>query len=168
MQLFLTSREIVADCPLTLWNLAGTFDALKKHAQAIRIYTWLLQSKKSAEDDPCWENEEWAERLKTDCVYRLGVCFQKQGKKETAEDYFRQYVDLLLIGIEGSYSLDDAMRQVHGLHRAGKNGGAESELKRAVKMSLEAAGIAPGKGRRTTLPEWKAGELLSGRGKARK
>jgi tetratricopeptide (TPR) repeat protein len=35
LQLLLRSRKILPDCPLTLWNLAGTLDALGKHAHAI-------------------------------------------------------------------------------------------------------------------------------------
>src|SRR5262245_53861348 len=58
-RLFEKSLKIVADCPLTLWNLAGALDALGKHSAAKRIYTWLLACKKSPEEDPCWESEEW-------------------------------------------------------------------------------------------------------------
>ena len=52
LPLFLASLKIVPDCPLTLWNLAGTLAALGKHAGAMRIYAWLLQSDRSPEDDP--------------------------------------------------------------------------------------------------------------------
>ena len=156
MRLFLASRAIVADCPLTLWNLAGALDALGNSVDAIRIYTWLLESKKSSTEDPCWESKAWTDALKTDCVYRLGICFQKQGQKETAEDCFRQYIELLLTGIDGSYSIDEAMRQIRGFHRNGKHNGKESELRKAVRMSHRAAGIETKKGRQNTLPEFKA------------
>ncbi len=164
LPLFLASREIVSDCPLTLWNLAGTLDALGKHGQAIKTYTWLLESKKTSDDDPCWESNEWTESLKTDCVYRLALCFQKQSKKETADRWFRQYVDLLLSGIDGSYSIDDAMQHIRGLHRSGHQNGAKSELEKAVGLLTHAAGIEPKKGRRNTLPDFNAPEILSGSG----
>src|SRR4051812_15417685 len=53
LPLFLASLKIVPDCPLTLWNLAGTLDALGKPADAVRIYTWLLDADVSPADDPC-------------------------------------------------------------------------------------------------------------------
>jgi len=160
LELFLTSRRIVSDCPLTLWNLAGALDALGKSAQAVRIYTWLLDSKKSPEEDPCWESKEWTDALKTDCVYRLGLCFQHMGKKHKAEQCYRQYLDLLLVGIEGSYSAEDVMRKIRGLHDAGRNGGADRELRKAVHATLQASGIEARRGRRNAPPVIRIGEPL--------
>jgi hypothetical protein len=168
LQLFLESLKIVPDCPLTLWNLAGTLDALGKTTQAIHIYTWLLESNVSPEQDACWESKEWAEALKADCVYRLGVCFRHQGKKQKAEHCFRQYLNLLLAGIDGSYSTEDVMREIRGLHDTGKNGGAASELRKVVSSTLQASGIEPKKGRRKTQPEFNVGKLLTSRRMATK
>src|SRR5208282_2496201 len=109
---FRASKKIVPDCPLTLWNLAGTLDSLGKHTQAMRIYTSILRSKTSPDDDPCWESVEWADALKADCVYRLGVCFQHLGKKRKAEICYGQFLNLLSIGIEATYSIEDVKRQV--------------------------------------------------------
>src|SRR5437660_10867347 len=57
--LLLKSLEIVPDCPLTLWHLAGTLDALGYAAGALRLYIWLLESRKTPAEDPCWESREW-------------------------------------------------------------------------------------------------------------
>src|SRR5262245_15253150 len=100
--LFAASLEIVPDCPLTLWNLAGTLDALGKPARAVSIYTWLLRSNKSPKDDPCWESEQWTAALKADCAYRLGVSFEHLGKKQKARNWYLQYLNLLSAGLEGS------------------------------------------------------------------
>src|SRR5438132_700738 len=112
---FRSSLAIVSDCPLTLWNLAGSLDALGRSDAAIAIYTWLLKSRQSPADDPCWESEKWTDALKTDCVYRLGACFQHRGRKETAEHCFRQYINLLLAGMIGSYPMEDAASRIRGL-----------------------------------------------------
>jgi tetratricopeptide (TPR) repeat protein len=130
LQLFRRSTQIVPDCPLTLWNLAGTFDATGDHANAIEIYTWLVNCTTSPDEDPCWESEEWADALKTNSVYRLGVCFQNSGNSTAAEFCYRQYIDLLLIGVEGSYSIEDARRHIQSLHGADNGRGAEVELKK--------------------------------------
>jgi tetratricopeptide (TPR) repeat protein len=152
LQLFLASREIVPDCPLTLWNLAGTLDALGKPAEAIPIYVWLLENDKSPEDDPCWESKKWAQSLKADCVYRLGVCFQHLGDKRKAEECYRRYLDLLLSGIDGLYSSEEVTRQIRALHRNGKHNGAEGALRKAVDATLQASGIEPRKRRQSVPP----------------
>jgi tetratricopeptide (TPR) repeat protein len=139
VELFLASRQIVPDCPLTLWNLAGTLDSLGKRKEAIRIYNWLLQDKTSPEDDSCWESKEWAAALKADCVYRLGVCLEHLGKKQKAEQCYREYLNILLIGIQGTYSVDDVTKQIRRLHGNGK-AGMERLLRKAVSATLQTAG----------------------------
>jgi tetratricopeptide (TPR) repeat protein len=138
LQIFQRSRRILADCPLTLWNLAGALDALGKSAEAARIFTWLLQSKITPEEDPCWESTEWTQALKTDCLYRLGVCYQHLGKKQKAERSFREYVELLLLGIDGSYSLDDVMGRLRALHGPVKANEVNRKLKKLVHPGVHA------------------------------
>jgi tetratricopeptide (TPR) repeat protein len=130
LALFLKSLAIVADCPLTLWHVAGTLDALGSPAAALRIYTWLVKSKKTASDDPCWESPEWTDALKTDCVFRIGVCFEHLIRKDKAADCFRRYIDLLMAGAAGSYSFDEAMRRLRELGRG--NGEAVRDKLRKV------------------------------------
>ncbi len=142
LRMFLASRKIVADCPLTLWNLAGTLDALGLHARALRIYTRLLQSNQSSDDDPCWESKEWTDALKADCVYRLGVSFQHLGKKHKAEHCYREYLSLLSMEIGGSYSMADVQRRMRELHGTEKNGGVDRELRKAIASTLQVSGIA--------------------------
>ena len=134
LKLLWASLAIVDDCPLTLWNLAGTLDALKKHGKAAKIYSWLLQSQKSPEEDPCWESEQWADALKTDCLYRLGSCFQSLGKKRKAEDCYRRYLNLLLLGGGGTYSIEDVTGRIRSLN-AGSKASLGAEFQKAVKSA---------------------------------
>ncbi|MBW3595674.1 MAG: tetratricopeptide repeat protein [Planctomycetes bacterium] len=142
LRLLLESRRLVPDCPLTLWNLAGTLDAIGKHRDAVRVYTWLLKSNRTAKNDPCWESTEWTDALKTDCVYRLGACFGRLGKRQIAEHCFRQYLNLLSLGIEGAYSAEDALRHVRGLSANGSGGGRRqaNRLRQAFQETLKASG----------------------------
>src|SRR5260370_22648315 len=64
LRLLQKSRKILDDCPLTLWNLAGTFDALGRPAKAARIFTRLLNCKVSPEEDPCWKARSGRKRLR--------------------------------------------------------------------------------------------------------
>jgi len=168
LRLFRASLKIVPDCPLTLWNLAGALDALGMCAAAVRIYTWLLQSAQSPEHDPCWESAPWADALKTDCVYRLGVCFQHLGRKGKAEHCYREYLNLLSIGVEGSYSIDDVKRQVRDLRHRQGTGLAESEIRKARNATLQALGIPPRKGRWRVPPKLNFRERDVGRRAASK
>jgi tetratricopeptide (TPR) repeat protein len=141
--LLLKSLDIVADCPLTLWHLAGTLDALEYPAGALRIYTWLLESKKTAADDPCWESTEWTDALKTDCVFRIGISFRHLNRKGKAASCFRRYIDLLLAGAGGSYPIDEAMQHIRDLDR-GKREAVEQELRKAADWMLHTSGeVAP-------------------------
>jgi tetratricopeptide (TPR) repeat protein len=165
---FRASLEIVPDCPLTLWNLAGTLDALGKPRDALAIYIWLLQINRSPEDDPCWESKDWTDALKADCIYRIGVCFRHLGKKNKAEECFRQYLNLLSIGMEGSYSLEDVKTQVQDIRRVSEGNGAKSEFKKTVSATLQIAGLEPGKTRPFVLPTIKGRKLGTARANASK
>ena len=105
----------MADCPLTLWNLAGTLGAIGNHKGAIKIYAGSCRPN-TPKEDPCWESKAWADALKTDSVYRLGFCFQSLGKKKEAEHYYRHYLDLLFIGRDGMYSAEEVTSRIRSLH----------------------------------------------------
>jgi tetratricopeptide (TPR) repeat protein len=166
--IFLQSLGIKDDCPLTLWNLAGTLDALGKHSDAMRVYTWLLQCKTTAKQDPCWESQKWTDALKTDCVYRMGVCFRRLGKKQEAEHCLRQYVNLLLTGIEGTYSIEDVRKQIHKLNVSREESGSSREPQRIFRTTLQEAGIDEVNGRRKAPPKFTEEVFLPGRRAARK
>jgi tetratricopeptide (TPR) repeat protein len=151
----LAAFDLVPDCPLTLWNLAGTVDALGKPKIAILIYAWILRSNTTAADDSCWEDEEWTSALRTDCVYRVGMCFKHMKRWEPAEHCFRQYVNLLLSGMNGMYPITDAAEQIREVHSKSKNG-VEKNVRDALDSTLrdlQKAGIEPTKAGRRKLPE---------------
>jgi tetratricopeptide (TPR) repeat protein len=163
LKLLLASLKIVGDCPLTLWNLAGTLDALGNYTDAMQIYTWLLESDKTASEDPCWESKAWADSLKTDSVYRMGVCFQHLGKKTKAEHCYQQYLNLLLSGAEGVYSIEDVTRRIRSLRGDGKSGISPSKFRKAVNGTLLISGRKRSKRRSTPPPKFDEAQFLSGR-----
>jgi tetratricopeptide (TPR) repeat protein len=161
LKIFLASLNILNDCPLTLWNLAGTLDSLGKPDRAVEIYTWLLQSRITADEDPCWESKERTDALKADCVYRLGVCFRHLGKKPEAEHCFRQYVNLLLTGIDGTYSFEDVGVELRKIQR--KKATERTELQKRFLSTLEQFGIEQAKSGQDAPPRFTERELLPGR-----
>ena len=156
----LASLEIVSDCPLTLWNLAGSLDALGKPDIAVGIYTWLLKSKKTSADDACWESETWTDSLKTDCVFRVGVCFQRMKREETATHCFRQYINLVLAGMSGTYSLDNAAEHIREMHEREPRQ-SEKEVREAFASTLQDSGVQSIQGKRRKLPKLLLAELLA-------
>jgi hypothetical protein len=158
-RIFLKSLKIVPDCPLTLWNLAGTLDALGKPSDALRIYTWLLRTNKTPDDDPCWESKEWTDALKTDSVYRIGVCFQHLNDKKKAEDYFRQYLNLMLVGGDGTYSIDDVTRRIRDLNETSGQVSIAGAMQRAKTSALKDIG---GHQRGNSPPVFDERDLLLG------
>lgn len=156
----LKSLKIVPDCPLTLWNVAGALDALGKPKPAISIYTWLLRSTKSAADDPCWESEAWADSLKTDCVYRVGISFQHLGRRDSAEHCFRQYINLILAGMNGTYAIEEAADHIRELHGNGQQR-LGKDLREAIKSTLQDPGVQSIQGGRHKLPKLSLPELLA-------
>ncbi len=153
------SLKLVPDCPLTLWNVAGALDALGKPEKAVPIYTWLLGSKRTVEDDSCWESAEWTEALKADCLYRIGACFQQMSHPETAELCYREYIDLLLAGVAGIYSIDDAATRIRELHLDGKRKPGKG-VRDAIGSALDEAGIPSIRGR-AKGPQRSIAELLA-------
>lgn len=146
------SFDLVPDCPLTLWNIAGAVDALGQPKLAIEFYKWLLAGRKSSADDPCWESADWTERLQSDCVYRIGVCFRHLNRRKLAEHCFRQYVDLFLNGACGSYAIDDAARHIRAIRETGKRSGTKA-TREAIDAALKAVGGRSLRSRRRALPE---------------
>jgi tetratricopeptide (TPR) repeat protein len=141
LQLFRASLEILDDCPFTLWNLAGVLDALGNYAAAIKVYIWLIESKRTAKNDPCWESEQWTNSLKTDCLYRLGICFQHLGKKKQAEHCYRQYLNLMASGIDSLYTAEDVVNRIRSFESSSPRKAKASELKEAFESTLRLPGI---------------------------
>ena len=159
LRLFLKALKIVPDCPLALWNLAGTLDAMGKPSDALKIYSWLLRTNRSPEDDPCWESKEWTDALKTDSLYRLGVCFEHLGETKKAEDCDRQYLNLLLVGGEGTYSADDVTGKIRELHRTDERKAIAGAMQKAKTSALRSAG---GQSKGNSPPIFDAQDLIAG------
>jgi hypothetical protein len=98
--------------------------------------------------------------LKTDCVFRLGVCFQQLGRRQSAEHCYRQYVNLLLAGMSGSYPIEDAARHVRELHRNGRPKRGK-EVQEAFASTLRDAGVRSIPAGRRNWPK-RLAELLTG------
>ncbi|CAN5181689.1 hypothetical protein BH11PLA2_BH11PLA2_07600 [soil metagenome] len=110
LAVFESSLAIVDDCPLTQWNIGGALDMLGRPREAIRHYLWILNQ--NSTDDPCWESVEWTASLRADCLYRLGHCYRQLKQNAKAARCFRQYLELLYVGVTGIYTADDTAKSL--------------------------------------------------------
>ena len=163
LKLFLASIAILSTCPLTLWNLAGTLDALGNHAEAADVYTWLLQARRTAKQDPCWQSKKWTDALKTDCFYRLGTSLRHLGKTRESELCLWRYIELVVAGNEGAYSIEKAVAQIKQLHPEKRNSVVEGEFRKVILSTLAEIGVEQTNGRRNPPPKFGGGKQFPGR-----
>ena|ERR1022692_4267473 len=112
--------ELAPDCPLVLWDLAGTYSALGQTQDAINTYAALIRMYPAKfRDDDCGEGAEWGSSLLLDCFFRIAVCFQKLGTDDLAKVFFEKYIQLR--SVEGSppslYAIEDAQKRIDKIQK---------------------------------------------------
>ena len=116
------ARAIAPDCPLVLWDYAGTLDMLGHEREAIAVYRSLLERGAEAiAEDECGEGIEWATGLLTDCVYRAGRCSEDLGDRRRAATLYRSYRDLVDMGSRSIYPREEVVARLRKLTRQRQN-----------------------------------------------
>jgi tetratricopeptide (TPR) repeat protein len=129
------------NCPLVLWDLAGTLDALGRSADALAIYLKLLDRPIDAiAEDECGEGRAWAMGLLADCLYRAGLCAKHLGHGKLAISVFEAYLRALELGAVGIYSAEQAQAQIDEL--AGSSIPLLERLFKDAKHKLEECALA--------------------------
>jgi tetratricopeptide (TPR) repeat protein len=123
------ARAIAPDCPLVLWDYAGTLDMLGRPREALAVYRSLLdRGAEAIANDECGEGMDWATALLTDCVYRVGNCVEDLGDRQKAAELYRRYLHLLDLGSRSIYSRDEAATRLRNLTEP--NSGIRETLER--------------------------------------
>jgi tetratricopeptide (TPR) repeat protein len=110
LELIKQAYELAPNCPLALWDYAGTNDALGKSNAAIKLYKKILNMRaEGPEHDECWEGQDWFASLVLDAHFRLGVCYQKLSKFELARSFLTDFVRMLgEMSVPATYTADEA------------------------------------------------------------
>jgi hypothetical protein len=128
------------DCPLVLWDYAGTLDAVGRTAEAIEIYGRLLgKGVEAVANEECGEGVPWAIGLLIDCCYRLGVCYEHLGNAVAAAKHFMAYLILCTANNAKSiYTLEEALTRLRRLPARSNGSPAQrfEETKRELQRSL--------------------------------
>ena len=112
-------------CPLALWGLAGTYQMLGRHSEAVSIYEHLIRKGAPAlSKGPCGEGIRWARALVADCWFRLGQTRKAQDDIGRARAAYKKYLALRPTG--SIYSAAEAKKALRDLRaaRGGKQPGA--------------------------------------------
>jgi tetratricopeptide (TPR) repeat protein len=129
-----------SNCPLVLWDYAGTLDALGRTAEAIEIYSRLLgKGVEAVAYEECGEGIRWAIGLLTDCWYRLGVCHEHLGNAAVAAKHYLVYLVLRTSQKAHSiYSLEEVLKRIGRLTTPPNGSSAQrfEETKKELQRSL--------------------------------
>lgn len=111
------ARQLSPNCPLVLWDSAGTLQMLGKHEDALKIYRTLAKRKPGLmAKEPCISNRAQARGLVADCHYRMMRSLDALGRGNEATNEFEAHLDLRGPGCYSIYPLgtqrkkDDVIR----------------------------------------------------------
>ena len=103
------------NCPLVLWDFAGSLQMLNRHHEAVDLYRRLTRKgPKRIANGPCGEGIGRARGLVADCHYRISKSLDAFGRKDEALQEFETHLDLRGPGCFSIYALGE-------LHRPEKN-----------------------------------------------
>jgi tetratricopeptide (TPR) repeat protein len=109
LQLVEKARVLAPECPLVLWDYAGTLDALGRSEEAVSVYMALiLRGPEKIGRQECGEGLEWAIGLLTDCFYRASVCLKHLHRPQSAWKFFLWYAQLVAAGAQSIYAKADS------------------------------------------------------------
>jgi tetratricopeptide (TPR) repeat protein len=105
--------ELATNCPLVLWDYAGTLDMLGRNKEAIAIYRKLVKRgvDKIAHGE-CGEGMAWARGVVADCLYRIARCYEEQGQPKKALNYYEQHFKRRGPGCRSIYRIDEVKKEM--------------------------------------------------------
>jgi tetratricopeptide (TPR) repeat protein len=126
--------ELQPDCPLVLWDYAGTLEMCAREEAALAIWTVLLDMDlEEVAYGECGEGMDWALQLINDVHYRMGRYFSRKGKDEQARTAFRKYLHNRKHGVGSIYSTKDVEKYIFALAPAGGSADSAATAKRTKK-----------------------------------
>jgi tetratricopeptide (TPR) repeat protein len=111
--------RIEPNCPLALWDYAGSLQMLGRHVDALAVYDRI--TRRGIDDiavGQCGEGRAWAKGLVADCYYRMMDSFDALGDRATATEMLEKHLDMRGPGCHSIYPLDGLSRQGRPLSQA--------------------------------------------------
>lgn len=107
------AMKLAPDCPLVLWDYAGTLNMLGQNKEAIAIYKKLV--KRGAEKiahGKCGEGLASARSLIADCLYRIAKCYEDQSHYKKALDFYDRYIEHRKLGSRSIYRISEVKNRI--------------------------------------------------------
>lgn len=113
--------RIAPNCPLVLWNYAGTLDMLNREEEAIDVWKKLVRrGVRSIAYGDCGEGIREARSLVNDAHYRIGLAYADLGKTDLAKKHLRKHIANRDRNTPSTYHLREVRRKLAKIE-AGEN-----------------------------------------------
>jgi tetratricopeptide (TPR) repeat protein len=112
----LRALEEAPNCPLALWDYAGSLEMLDQAEAALKVYLLLVHRgiQRIAFGD-CGEGLAWARGLIADCHYRMAHCYTALRRPKMAIKSLKSHIGLRGPGCRSVYSLVEVREELGGL-----------------------------------------------------
>lgn len=105
--------KLAPDCPLVLWDYAGTLDMLRDSKAALKTYLRLVgMGEKALAHDFHGEGVAWARSLLADCAYRIAFCYLDMNKPLEALAWLQGHLLRREQGAASIYHKRDVLRML--------------------------------------------------------
>ena len=109
----LRALEKAPNCPLVLWDYAGSLDMLDQRQQALAVYRRLIRRGIPAiAYGDCGEGLAWARGLIADCHYRIAHCYLGQHRRRLAVKSLLNHMALRGPGCRSIYPLAQIQQEL--------------------------------------------------------
>ena len=106
LQLSEQALVLAPDCPLVLWDYAGSLDMLKRPQEALAVYQQLVNRGIDAlANDEFGEGRAWARGLYADSFYRMSHCYLSLGQENQAVAALQKHLEQRGPGCRSIYSM---------------------------------------------------------------
>jgi tetratricopeptide (TPR) repeat protein len=105
--------KLSPQCPLALWDYAGSLQMLGHHRTVIRIYGRLVsRGIESIAYGDCGEGRAWARGLVADCLYRKARSNRELGQRKAAIEDYRMHLRMRGPGCKSIYSIEIVRKEI--------------------------------------------------------
>lgn len=108
--------QIKLNCPLALWDYAGTISSLGRKKEAINIWAKIInRGITRIAYDECGEGLIFAKSLINDCRYRIGLDYFDSKEPELAKKFLNEYLRNRAKKVKSIYLKSDAINRLKKL-----------------------------------------------------
>jgi tetratricopeptide (TPR) repeat protein len=108
--------KLAPQCPLVLWDYAGTLQMLGRHRAALRVYgTLLSHGVEKIGYGECGEGRAWARGLIADSLYRQAHSYKELKEQKAAIDSYRKHLRMRGPGCKSIYAVQTVKNELSEL-----------------------------------------------------